>query len=185
MRTLSACNVLQLWIHSTFSTAQPGSCHAHRSKQRCNSQLCAEGVRNFKARNILRAMQPGQQCFFYHSNCKQPGVVGIMEVARGAYPDHTQFDSSSQYHDAKSKEEEPRWSMVDVKLVCHQCVHVQQWGRRWGEFCSCASSFSTCYATDCQCCACIVVHALCCTELPPRSSSDLAQTPLAMHVCML
>ena len=74
-------------------------------------------MRNFRARNIMRAMQPGQRCFFYHSNCKTPGVAGIMEVARAAYADHTQFDKASKYYDAKSTQDAPRWLMVDVKLV--------------------------------------------------------------------
>lgn len=65
----------------------------------------------------MRAMQPGQQVFFYHSNCKPPGIVGVMEVAQAAYTDHTQFERSSKYFDEKSKKEDPRWSMVDVKFV--------------------------------------------------------------------
>jgi predicted RNA-binding protein with PUA-like domain len=77
----------------------------------------AEGVRNFRARNILCAMRPGQQCFFYHSNCKTPGIVGVMEVAKAAYADHTQLDKSSKYYDSKSTQEKPRWFMPDVRLV--------------------------------------------------------------------
>jgi predicted RNA-binding protein with PUA-like domain len=80
----------------------------------------AEGVRNYKARNILRAMRPGQLCFFYHSNCKTPGIVGIMEITAAAYPDHTQFDANSKYFDPKSSATDPKWSMVDVQLVCPQ-----------------------------------------------------------------
>ena len=72
------------------------------------------GVRNYQARNFMRQMQAGDGVFFYHSNCKVPGIVGIAEVASLAYPDPTQFDPKSDYFDAKSTREEPRWSLVDV-----------------------------------------------------------------------
>jgi predicted RNA-binding protein with PUA-like domain len=74
-------------------------------------------VRNARARNIIRAMEAGQQCFFYHSNCNAPAIVGLVEVVREAYPDHTQFDPTSKYFDAKSSDDSPKWSMVDIKLV--------------------------------------------------------------------
>ncbi|KAK9813242.1 hypothetical protein WJX72_011332 [[Myrmecia] bisecta] len=76
-----------------------------------------DGVRNFQARNIMQTMRRGERCFFYHSSCKQPGIVGIVEVVREAYPDHTSWDPNSEYYDAKSIEDKPRWFMVDVKLV--------------------------------------------------------------------
>ncbi|MDQ3161002.1 MAG: EVE domain-containing protein [Pseudomonadota bacterium] len=72
------------------------------------------GVRNYQARNYMRQMQPGDGVFFYHSNCKVPGIVGIAQVATAAYPDATQFDPKSDYFDIKSTREEPRWSLVDV-----------------------------------------------------------------------
>jgi predicted RNA-binding protein with PUA-like domain len=75
-----------------------------------------DGIRNYQARNFMRdGMQPGDQAFFYHSNCKPPGIVGICEVVSGAYPDHTAFDPDEKYYDAKSDPENPRWLMVDVK----------------------------------------------------------------------
>jgi predicted RNA-binding protein with PUA-like domain len=73
------------------------------------------GVRNYQARNFMREMQAGDGVLFYHSSCEVPGVAGIAEVAASAYPDPTQFDSKSDYYDAASKREEPRWSLVDVK----------------------------------------------------------------------
>ncbi len=77
-----------------------------------------DGVRNYQARNILRdQMKKGDLAFFYHSNCKHPGIVGLMEIIREGYPDHTAFDPQSKYHDPKSSPENPRWFMVDVKLV--------------------------------------------------------------------
>ena len=78
-----------------------------------------DGVRNYQARNHMMAMKKGQTAFFYHSNCKPPGIVGLVEVAREHYVDHTQFDPKDPHFDAKSKKEEPRWRMVDVKYVRH------------------------------------------------------------------
>lgn len=79
-----------------------------------------DGVRNYQARNLMRdRMQVGDQAFFYHSNCKVPGIVGIMEVVREGYPDHTAFDPQSQYFDPKSDPSKPRWMMVDIKYIRH------------------------------------------------------------------
>jgi len=76
-----------------------------------------DGVRNYKARNNMRAMQVGDEVLFYHSSASPPGVAGIARVCRDAYPDPAQFDERSKYHDAKSTREEPRWDMVDVEFV--------------------------------------------------------------------
>ena len=76
------------------------------------------GVRNYQARNFMRdQMQPGDQAFFYHSSCAEPGIAGIVEIASGAYPDATQFDPASPYYDPKATQELPRWISVDVKAV--------------------------------------------------------------------
>jgi len=76
------------------------------------------GVRNYQARNFMRdQMQLGDQAFFYHSSCPQPGVVGIVEVCTLAYPDATQFDPASEYYDPAATLRKPRWFNVDVKLV--------------------------------------------------------------------
>lgn len=75
------------------------------------------GVRNYQARNFMRdGMQPGDGVFFYHSSCEVPGVAGVAEVATAAYPDPTQFEKKSDYFDAASKREEPRWFLVDVRF---------------------------------------------------------------------
>ena len=75
------------------------------------------GVRNYQARNFMRdGMQVGDGILFYHSNCAEPGVVGIAEVATAAYPDPTQFDPRSDYFDPTSKPYEPRWLLVDVQF---------------------------------------------------------------------
>ena len=73
------------------------------------------GVRNYQARNFMRDdMQLGDGVLFYHSSCPEPGIAGLAEVCSAAYPDATQFDPTSPYHDAKSKPEAPRWVHVDV-----------------------------------------------------------------------
>lgn len=76
-----------------------------------------EGVRNYQARNFMRSMRLGDGVLFYHSVAKPPGVAGFARVSRLAYPDPTQFDPESRYHDPKSNRDEPRWSMVEVEFV--------------------------------------------------------------------
>ena len=61
-----------------------------------------DGVRNYQARNNMRAMKKGERGFFYHSN-EGKAVVGIVEVIRPYYPDHT--------------DETGRFGMVDVRAV--------------------------------------------------------------------
>ena len=76
------------------------------------------GVRNYQARNYMRDhMRIGDGVLFYHSSCEVPGIAGIAKVSSKPYPDASQFDRKSEYYDPKSKPEEPRWSLVDVKLV--------------------------------------------------------------------
>ena len=72
------------------------------------------GVRNYQARNHMRAMQVGDGVLFYHSSCDVPGIVGVATVASTPYPDPTQFDPGSDYHDPKATREQPRWDLVDV-----------------------------------------------------------------------
>jgi predicted RNA-binding protein with PUA-like domain len=75
-----------------------------------------DGVRNYQVRNMMRdEMKKRDLAFFYHSNCKAPGIAGIMTIARGGYPDYTAWDPRSKYYDPKSSEENPRWFMVDVR----------------------------------------------------------------------
>ena len=76
-----------------------------------------DGIRNYQARNILRDdVKVGDQVLFYHSSCAEPGVVGLCEVVKEAYPDHTAFDPQSEHPDPKSDPENPRWFMVDVQF---------------------------------------------------------------------
>lgn len=73
-----------------------------------------DGVRNYQARNFMREMKLGDMVFFYHSSCPEPGIVGVMEIVKEAYPDPTQFEPESPYYDPKSSRDNPRWSGVDV-----------------------------------------------------------------------
>lgn len=86
-------------------------------KNRPNQTEPWDGVRNYQARNMLRdQMHPGDLAFFYHSNCKEPGIVGIMEIVRTGLPDPTQFDPDSDYYDPKSDPASPRWYLVEVRF---------------------------------------------------------------------
>lgn len=76
-----------------------------------------EGVRNYSARNNMRAMEVGDLGLFYHSNANPPGVAGICKIKREAYPDHYAWNTRSKYYDEKSPKEKPRWFMVDVQYV--------------------------------------------------------------------
>jgi len=79
---------------------------------------CWDGVRNYQARNMMRdEMKKGDLAFFYYSNTEQPGIVGIMQVVKEAYPDHTAFDPENHHYDPKSQPDNPRWFMVDVQFV--------------------------------------------------------------------
>ena len=82
------------------------------------------GVRNYQARNFMREMKLGDQFFFYHSSCAEPGIVGVGKIARIAAPDPTQFDAESDYFDAKSGIAAPRWSSVLVKYVRHTARNI-------------------------------------------------------------
>ncbi len=77
-----------------------------------------DGIRNYQVRNFIRdEMSIRDQAFFYHSSCKVPGIVGLMEICSEAYPDHTAFDPDEFYYDPKSRPENPVWLMRDVKFI--------------------------------------------------------------------
>ncbi|MEM8602746.1 MAG: EVE domain-containing protein [Cyanobacteria bacterium P01_H01_bin.121] len=84
---------------------------------RKDGQTIWDGVRNYQARNLLKTMQLGDRAFFYHSNTKPPGVVGLMQVCAECVVDPTQFDASSKYYDPKATLEKPRWHTVTVEFV--------------------------------------------------------------------
>ncbi len=77
-----------------------------------------DGVRNYQARNFMREMSLGDLVFFYHSNTKIPGIfVGLMRVIETNIADPTQFDINSEYYDAKSTFDLPRWQTVKLEFV--------------------------------------------------------------------
>eukprot|EP00062_Callorhinchus_milii_P011280 gi/632957062/ref/XP_007894274.1/ PREDICTED: thymocyte nuclear protein 1 isoform X3 [Callorhinchus milii] len=82
-----------------------------------NQTACWDGVRNYQARNFMRDMMVGQLAFFYHSNCKEPGIAAIVKIVKESYVDHTQFEKKEPHYDCTSKKENPKWSMVDVQFV--------------------------------------------------------------------
>ena len=82
-----------------------------------DGRTCWEGVRNYQARNFMRSMNVGDKAFFYHSNTKPPGIVGLMEVIETHLVDPTQFDPSSKYHDPGSSVETPRWDCVKLRFL--------------------------------------------------------------------
>lgn len=104
---------MQFWLMKSEPDVY-GIDHLHAQKGKRDHW---DGIRNYQARNFIRdEMKKGDLAFFYHSNCDQPGIVGIMEIIKEAYTDHTQFDSREKYYDPKSTPENPRWLMVDVKF---------------------------------------------------------------------
>ena len=79
-----------------------------------------DGVRNYQVRNMLRdQMRPGDLAFFYHSNCEEPGIAGIMKVVGEARPDPSAFDPDAKYFDPRSDPANPRWYLVDMRYVRH------------------------------------------------------------------
>ena len=94
------------------------SFHSTICAPRRRQTTCWDSIRNTGARNFLRdAMKKGDLAFYYHSNAEPSAIVGIAEVVREGYPDHTAFDPSHPYYDAESVRETPTWFMVDVKAV--------------------------------------------------------------------
>ena len=76
-----------------------------------------DGIRNYQARNFMRSMLVGDKAFFYHSNCKPPGIVGLMEVIETGLVDPTQFDPKAKYYDPKSSPDKPRWDCVRLNYL--------------------------------------------------------------------
>ena len=96
--------------------SEPGAFSLADLKTRPKKTEPWDGVRNYQARNFMKSMKKGDLVFFYHSNCTPPGIVGIAEVVKEAYPDHTAFDPDSHHYDPKSTPDNPRWFMVEVKF---------------------------------------------------------------------
>lgn len=105
---------MQYWLIKSEPT-----CFGIDDLKKCPEQTEPwDGVRNYQARNMMRdQMQIGDLCFFYHSNCKQPGIVGVAEVVSDSYPDPTAFDPEEKHYDPKSDPDNPRWFLVDMKFI--------------------------------------------------------------------
>ena len=102
------------WLMKT----EPGCFSLENLKDRPKRTEHWDGVRNYQARNFMRdGMKKGDLAFFYHSSCPEPGIAGIVEVTRPAYPDHTAWDPDGEHFDPKSSPANPIWYMVDVRYV--------------------------------------------------------------------
>lgn len=98
--------------------SEPAAYSIHDLAKEKNQTTYWDGVRNYQARNLMRdEMKVGDGVLFYHSNSDPPSVAGIVEVVKEAYPDFTCWDKKNKHYDSKSTQENPRWFMVDVKLV--------------------------------------------------------------------
>ncbi|TMP11699.1 EVE domain-containing protein [Pseudoalteromonas sp. S3178] len=107
---------MSYWLFKT----EPDAFSINDLKNAPNQTTLWEGVRNYQARNFMRDdIKLGDQVMIYHSSCKHVGVVGIATVTKEAYPDPTQFDLSSDYYDAKSTSDKPRWFVVEVTYKSH------------------------------------------------------------------
>mgnify|MGYP000628058123 CR=1 FL=1 len=101
------------WLVKT----EPSECGIEDFARAPEQAIPWDGVRNYQARNFLREMDEGDEVFIYHSSCKRIGIAGIVGVVKSAYPDPTQFDETSGYHDPKSTRDKPRWDAVDLKYI--------------------------------------------------------------------
>lgn len=98
------------WLVKT----EPSECSIDDFAAKSGGSITWDGVRNYQARNFMAQMAKGDEVFIYHSSCKHIGIAGIVTVTRSAYPDPSQFDPKSHYHDSKSTREKPRWQAVDM-----------------------------------------------------------------------
>jgi predicted RNA-binding protein with PUA-like domain len=98
--------------------SEPGTFSIDDLAKRPKQTTAWDGVRNYQARNMLRdSMKKGDTAFFYHSSCEVPGIAGIVRIEREGYPDKTAFDPKDDHYDPDSVKSDPRWYVVDVKLV--------------------------------------------------------------------
>ena len=101
--------------HYWLMKSEPGVFSIEDLARSPRQTTCWDGVRNYQARNFMRAMAVGDLVLFYHSSAEPPAVVGIAEVVRTAYPDKTQFDKANHHYDPASDPSVPRWDMVDIR----------------------------------------------------------------------
>ena len=102
------------WLIKT----EPGCFSIDDLAKQKNQTTHWDGVRNYRARNIMRdEMKKGDKVLFYHSNAEPPAAAGICEIVKEGYPDFTAFDPDDMHYDPKSKNDSPTWFMVDIKFV--------------------------------------------------------------------
>ena len=102
----------QYWLMKS----EPDSFSIHDLARAPKQTTFWDGVRNYQARNFMRAMKVGDGVLFYHSSVDPAAIVGTAVVAREAYPDHTALDPANEHFDPKATRENPIWEMVDIKL---------------------------------------------------------------------
>lgn len=103
---------MNYWLMKT----EPDCFGLHHLKAKPKRTEHWDGVRNYQARNFLRAMKKNDLAFFYHSSCAEPGIAGVVKITRAGYPDHTAWHPESEHFDPKSSPDNPIWYMVDVRL---------------------------------------------------------------------
>lgn len=98
--------------------SEPSECSFDDVYSKPNKTVDWFGIRNYQARNFIRDdMCVGDGVLFYHSNCKEPGIVGVASIASDPYPDMLQFEPASEYFDEKSNPQNPRWLAIDVQCL--------------------------------------------------------------------
>ncbi len=107
-------NAARFWLMKT----EPRECSICDVLNAPGHKMSWFGIRNYQARNFMRDdMRVGDAVLFYHSSCKNPGIVGLARIASEVYPDECQFDDKSEYFDPKSTKENPRWLALDVEAL--------------------------------------------------------------------
>ena len=112
MRTCTARYMAKFWLVKSEPHVYPFS------QLKEDGQTHWDGVRNYQARNFMRdSMKVGDLVLFYHSNTKPPHIAGLAKISKEGYPDHTSWDINSNYFDAKSDPDSPRWFMVEIEPI--------------------------------------------------------------------
>jgi predicted RNA-binding protein with PUA-like domain len=120
---------MRFWLMKS----EPSAFSIEDLKRRPRATEHWDGVRNYQARNMLRdEMKKGDQAFFYHSSCAEPGIVGVMEIVREGYPDDSAWNPSDDHYDPKSTPAHPVWYMVDVHHLrtLRRCITLQELKRQ-------------------------------------------------------
>jgi predicted RNA-binding protein with PUA-like domain len=104
-------------VSSWLVKSEPGTFSIADLERSPKKTTLWDGVRNYQARNSLRAMKKGDLVLFYHSNADPPGVVGLARVVKEAYPDPTALDPADPHFEPRATKEDAVWSVVDLQHV--------------------------------------------------------------------